>query len=119
MQAKRGRAVLHWLTNTIGGGLSLSNWPFMCISKAYSSVDVLTSKAISACLLRKRKSKQLQTLEYWFESTFWVGGGGFLLFWGLFCQNSPFNAVVMLQRTVFERNAFQAAHICNDMTRSL
>lgn len=36
--AKRGTEALHWLTNTIGGESSLSNWPFMCVSKAYSSI---------------------------------------------------------------------------------
>lgn len=56
--AKRCIAAIHWLTDTIGE-LSPSNWPFICVSKAYSYIHVLTSKANSACLLRKRESKQL------------------------------------------------------------
>lgn len=69
--AKRHTAVLHWLTNTIGGGLSLSNWPFMCVSKAYSSVHILTSKSNAYCA--KGKGNNLEHWNAGLKALFWVG----------------------------------------------
>lgn len=57
--AKKCTVAIHWLTRTIGGGLSLSNWPFVCVSKAYPHIYILTSKANSACLLREWEGKHL------------------------------------------------------------